>query len=177
MCGKSPVSRAMLAGLLAIAGLVARTEARAERLPNNAWQVLAVGYPDDREVAVVLGGAEKTLSAKGICKVKWRDNTATLALEIKNLAAASELGGSGAQYVLWAVDSDKRVVNLGLVPASGKNAKWKVQVPFRTFGLLITAEKSPQATAPSTDVALESRLPANPDLVVPVFRVNLTLTQ
>ena len=149
---------------------------RAERLTADGWELLVVGYPDGRDVAVVLGGGAKTLTAKGLCKVKWRKNVATLELEVAGLPAPADAGWAGAQYVLWAIDNEKRIMNLGLVPVSGKEAKWKLQAPLRTFGLLITAEKNPQATSPSADVALESLLPTNPNLVVPAFRVNVPLT-
>ena len=148
----------------------------AEGLPNNRWQLLAVAYPPDREVSVTLGGSDRTLTSRGFCKVKWSDSAALLELELEDLPAPTELEWTGRQYVLWAVDSGKRTLNLGLVPLHGKQAKWKLRVPFRVFGLLITAENQPQAQTPSTAVALESRLPTDPRLVVPVFRVTLTLT-
>jgi hypothetical protein len=74
------------------------------------------------------------------------------------------------------VDNENRVVNLGPVPGQDGDAEWKVQTPFRIFGLLVTAEKNGQATGPSTAVALESLLPTDSRLVVPVFRVKLALT-
>jgi len=149
---------------------------RGERLPNNGWRVLAVAYPEDRDVEVVLGGAEKTLISRGLCKVRWKDNAANLELKLENLPSPSDAGWSGTQYVLWAVDNEKRTMNLSLVPTNGGEAEWTVQVPFRIFGLLITAEKNPQATNPSINVALESLLPTDSRLVVPAFRVDLSLT-
>jgi len=147
----------------------------AGQMPNHHWELLAVAYPPDRDVSVTLGGAEKTLTSKGICKVKWRENAATMEIEVEKLPPSHEIGGAGSQYVLWAVDSEKRVVNLGRVPLSGQNAKWQVQVPFRIFGLLVTAEANPQAEVPGTAVVLESLLPTDPFLVVPVFRIDVTL--
>ncbi|MBI4463109.1 MAG: hypothetical protein HY647_00245 [Acidobacteria bacterium] len=147
----------------------------AGRLPNHHWEVLAVAYPPDRTVSVLLGGAERTLAAKGLCQVKWRDNVATLEIEIENLPAPAEVGKPGQQYVLWAIDSEKKIVNLGLVPWQGKQAKWKVQVPFRIFGLLVTVEGDSKAEVPSTTVALESLLLTDPFLIVPVFRVDVAL--
>ena len=146
-----------------------------ERLPNNGWQLLAVAYPPDRDVSVTLGGAERTLTSRGICKVQWSKEAASLELQLETLPSPADLGWAGQQYVLWAIDSEKRALNLGLVPLRGKEAKWKLQVPFRVFGLLATAEKNPQAQSPSTAVVLESLLPTDPNLVVPVFRVTLTL--
>ena len=146
-----------------------------ERVGESDWELLAVAYPPDRDVSVALGGAEKTLTAKGLCKVKWRESAAILELEVQDLPSPAEIGWTGQQYVLWAVDEEKRSVNLGLVPLQGKDAKWKVQVPLRIFGLLVTAEKNRQAAAPSTSVVLESLLPTDPRLVIPVFRVNLRL--
>jgi hypothetical protein len=169
-------ARALRIGSLLLAFLIP-SGVTAERLSATSWQVLAVAFPADRTVAVALGGTEKTLTARGLSTVKFHDKAATLEVEIDDLATPTDLGWSGEQYVLWAVDSDQRVVNLGLVPMNGKRAKWKLQAPFRIFGLIVSAEKNQQATAPSNNVVLESRLPTDPDLVVPVFRVDIALTK
>lgn len=146
-----------------------------ERVSENEWNLLAVAYPPDREVSVVLGGAEKTLTAKGRFKVKWQGNAAALELEVEGLRSPTENGWTGQQYILWAVDEEKRAVNLGPVPLRGDGAQWRVQVPFRVLGLLVTSENNPQADGPSNSVVLESLLPSDPRLVVPVFRVRLKL--
>ena len=148
---------------------------RTGELPDGQWELLAIAYPPDRTVSVILGGAEKTLTSKGICEVKWHGKAATMEIQIENLPSAQEIGWSGQQYILWAIDPEKRAVNLGPVPLSKKNAKWKVQVPIRVFGLLVTAEKNPKAETPSAAVVLESLLPSDRYLVVPVVRVNVAL--
>jgi len=148
----------------------------AGQLPGNHWELLAISYPPDRKVSVSLGGGEKTLTSKGSCKVKWRKDSAEMEIEVKNLPAAAEVGWPGRQYVLWAVDREKRAVNLGVVPLRSKDAKWAAQVPFRVFGLLVTAEEDPKATVPGAQVALESLLPTDADLIIPVFRVDVALT-
>ena len=167
---------AATAGILFWTGSFLLPMLQAERLPDNGWQVLAIAYPDDRDVEVVLGGAAKTLTAKGICKVNWRDNVTTLELKMEALPSPAEAGWSDGQYVLWAIDNEKRTLNLGPVPLDGGEAEWRVQAPFRIFGLLVTAEKNPPTSSPSTAVALESLLPTDPRLVVPVFRVDIALT-
>ena len=100
---------------------------------------------------------------------------AQLEIAIEDLPPAEKLGWPGQQYVLWAVDTDQRILNLGPVPLRGQGAKWKVQIPSRAFGLLVTAEKNPKAEAPSTAVVLESLLPTDPFLVVPVLRLDVSL--
>ncbi|MBI1954842.1 MAG: hypothetical protein HYS38_00445 [Acidobacteria bacterium] len=155
--------------------LLLTTKLAAGRLSEQHWQLLAVAYPPDKDVSVWLGGAEKTLTSKGVFQVKWQRNAAQLEIAIEDLPPAEKLGWSGHQYVLWAVDTEKRILNLGPVPLRGRGAKWKVQVPSRSFGLLVTAEKSPKAEAPSTAVVLESLLPTDPFLVVPVLRLDVPL--
>lgn len=155
--------------------LLLTTKLAAGRLSEQHWQLLAVAYPPDKDVSVWLGGAEKTLTSKGLFQVKWQQNAAQLEIAIEDLPPAEKLGWSGHQYVLWAVDTEKRILNLGPVPLRGQGAKWKVQVPSRTFGLLVTAEKTPKAEAPSTAVVLESLLPTDPFLVVPVLRLDVPL--
>ena len=147
----------------------------AGKLPGDHWELLTVAYPPDRDVSVVLGGAEKTLTTKGICKVKWQNGSASMEIKVENLPAAGEIAWAGRQYVLWAIDSEKRSVNLGPLPLNKKNAKWKVKAPFRVFGLLVTAEQNPSAEAPSGAVVLESLLPTDPRLVLPVLRVDVAL--
>lgn len=148
---------------------------RAGQLPGNRWDLLAIAYPPGRDISVYLGGAEKTLTASGTCKVKAKKNAASFEIEVKNLPSTETAGWTGRQYVLWAIDNEKRAVNLGVVPQHGKSAKWSVEVPFRAFGLLVTAERDPKAAAPGPDVAMESLLPTNPNLVVPVYRVEVAL--
>lgn len=148
---------------------------RPGQLSDGQWELLVIAYPPDRTVSVILGGADKTLTSKGLCEVRWHDKAATMEIQIETLPSTQELGWAGQQYVLWAIDPEKRVVNLGPVPLSKKNAKWKVQVPIRIFGLLVTAEKNPKAEAPSAAVVLESLLPSDRYLVVPVMRVNVVL--
>ena len=166
--------RTALAGGLLLAGAVVVVSAGV--LPNNQWELLTVAYPPDRDVSVILGGAEKTLTSKGLCKVKWQDEAANMEIAIENLPSAQEAGWAGRQYVLWAIDEEKRMLNLGPVPLSGKDAKWKLRVPVRVFGLLVTAERDPQAGAPSAAVALESLLPTDRYLVIPVKRIIVALT-
>ncbi len=145
-------------------------------LPNNQWELLVIAYPPDRDVSVTLGGGERTLTSKGLSKIKYENEGATMEIEIVNLPSAQAMGWPGMQYVLWAIDEEKRIRNLGAVPLSGDAAKWNLRIPLRVFGLLVTAEKNVEATAPSTAVVLESRLPTDPYLVIPVFRVTVDLS-
>jgi hypothetical protein len=166
---KKPVPLSFLLLLIASAGLAAGL------LPNNQWELLVIAYPPDRDVSVSLGGTERTLTSKGLCKIKYRKEGATMEIEIQNLPSSQSIGWPGTQYVLWAIDDEKHVTNLGPVPMSGDSAKWDMQVPLRVFGLLVTAEKNAKASAPSTAVVLESLLPTDRFLVIPVFRVNVDL--
>ena len=150
---------------------------QAGQLPGNRWDLLAIAYPPGREIAVNLGGAEKTLASTGAFKVKAKADSSSLEIEIKNLPAPGEVGWTGKQYVLWALDREKRVMNMGLVPVRGKGGKWSVQIPFRVFGLMVTAEQDAKSSAPSEAVAMESLLPIDPDIVVPIYRVEVALAQ
>ena len=161
--------------LAALAMLSWPAAAPAGRVGNAKWELLAVAYPDGREIEVSLAGSERDLTGKGFCKVRWSKESATVEMEVKNLPPPETVGLTGAQYVVWAVDSDKHAINLGALPLRGKAALWKGQVASRIFGLLITAEKDTHASSPSDGVVMESLLPTNPSLVVPVFRVSLAL--
>jgi hypothetical protein len=165
------LSAALLVFLMGSGGSVS-----AAQLPENDSELLAVAYPADRDVSVRLGGGARTLTSSGVCKVKWRNGAATVEMKLENLPSPAELGWAERQYVLWAVDTEQRTLNLGRVPLQGKEAKWEFRVPFRTFGLLITAETTLQAQAPGAAIALKSLLPTDPRLVVPVFRIDLSPT-
>ena len=145
-------------------------------LPNNEWELLIISYPPDRDVSVTLGGGPRTLTSRGLSKIKYENEAATMEIEVVNLPSSQTIGWPGTQYVLWAIDEERRAMNLGPIPGSGDGAKWNVRVPFRVFGLLVTAEKNAQAETPSTAVVLESLLPTDRYLVIPVFRVNVDLT-
>src|SRR3954464_13206537 len=74
---------------------------RAGLLPGNRWDLLTIAYPPGREIAVGLGGAEKTLASSGAFKVKAKADSSSLEIEVKNLPAPGEAGWTGGQYVLW----------------------------------------------------------------------------
>ena len=150
-------------------------EVSAGPLPDGRWDLLTISYPADRDVEIGLGGSDKTLTAKGTCRVKWQKGTASLAIEIRDLSSPAEAGWANQQYVLWAFDQQKHAINLGVVPLRGKSAKWSVQMPARAFGLLVTAEQDPKTSVPSPAVAMESLLPTDPDLVLPAYRVVVDL--
>ena len=172
--GKFSVLSNNLLPLLALLALFP-LGAWSERSSATAWSLLAVAYPDARDVEVVVGGSEHALTSRGLVKVKWRDGAATVEIAADQLPAPADLGKTGGQYVLWAVDQDKKVMNLGAVQLNGKRIKTSVQVPFRIFGLLLTVESDVQTRIPGTAVVLESRLPVNPDLVLPVFKIEVPL--
>jgi hypothetical protein len=146
-----------------------------ERAGANAWKLLAVAYPDARDVDISIGGSDKALTARGKAKIKWRDGAAVVEMEADRVPSPAELGKGSGQLVLWAIDQEKKAVNLGSVRLNGKRVKASAKAPFRIFGLLVTAEADAGAKSPSSAVALESRLPLNPNLVLPVFRVEIPL--
>lgn len=165
----------MLCLVVVAFGMFAGPPARGERAGANAWRLLAIAYPDARDVDVAIGGSERALTARGIAKIKWRDGAAAVEMTADRVPSPGEIGKNGGQLVLWAVDQDKKTVNLGAVQVSGKKLKVSAKAPFRIFGLLVTAESDAAAKAPSSSVALESRLPTDPNLVLPVFRVEVPL--
>jgi hypothetical protein len=165
--------RGLICALLLAIG--AGISLQAERAGASTWRLLAVAYPDARDVDVSIGGSERALTARGVARVKWRDGEAVVEIEANQIPAPGEIGKGGTQMVLWAVDQDRKVANLGVVQLSGKKLRTKVKVPFRIFGLLLTAESDAAAKTPGSSVVLESRLPINPDLVLPVFRVEVPL--
>ncbi len=162
--------------LLSVPAAILAVQSFAGVLPNNQWELLIIAYPPDRDVSVTLGGGGRTLTSRGLSKIKYENEGAVMQIEVVNLPSTQTIGWPGTQYVLWVIDQEKRARNLGPVPWSGDGAKWNVKVPVRVFGLLVTAEKNAQAQAPSTAVVLESLLPTDRNLVIPVFRISVPLT-
>jgi len=165
----------VLCFLVMTLAILASPPARGERAGANAWRLLAVAYPDARDVDVTIGGSERALTARGLAKIKWREGAAAVEITADQVPSPGDIGRDGGHLVLWAIDQDKKVVNLGAVQLSGKKLKASAKAPFRIFGLLITAESDAAAKTPSSAVALESRLPIDPNLVLPVFRVEVPL--
>lgn len=171
---ETPLPRRM--AMLTLLALAATAPlAWGERASATAWKLLAVAYPDARDVDISIGGSEKALTARGKAKIKWREGAAVVEMEADQVPSPAEIGRNGGQLVLWAIDHEKKAVNLGTVKLDGKRVKASVKAPFRIFGLLVTAESDANAKSPSSAVALESRLPLNPNLVLPVFRVEIPL--
>src|SRR5262245_9914739 len=105
----------LVCSLVIILGILANPSARGERAGANVWRLLAVAYPDARDIDVTIGGSERALTARGLAKVKWRDGAAAIEMTADRVPSPEELGKRGGQLVLWAIDQDKKVVNLGAV--------------------------------------------------------------
>src|SRR5260370_41993353 len=92
------ISRQILIPILVGSFLLPAVRLDAGRLPGGHWEVLTIVYPPDRNIVISLGGVDKTLLAKGTCRVKWQKEMATLALEMKDLPSAAEAGFPRLQY-------------------------------------------------------------------------------
>jgi outer membrane protein OmpA-like peptidoglycan-associated protein len=102
-------------------------------------------------------GTDLIPNVDGHAKVESKNGRLAINLELKHLPPASTFGGQFLTYVLWAITTEGRAVNLGEV-LPGDNGKDKVQVTtdLQAFGLIITAEPYYAVTYPSNKVVAEN---------------------
>lgn len=112
---------------------------------------------------IVLRGTGAATGASAKLRVEGRAGTFELELngsDLRGLPPPSSLGHDFLTYVLWSVDPAGRASNLGeLVLEDGRAADWKIEVPARTFWLLVTAEPHFAASEPSGQAVLYSLAP------------------
>ena len=100
------------------------------------------------------------LSPSTIAKAKMsadpNENT-KVQFNAKHLALPWNVQGGTKVYVLWAKVPDLATINLGQIRvAKSLKASLKALTPYKEFKLLLTAEQTPTAVAPSSTVVLES---------------------
>lgn len=78
-------------------------------------------------------------------------------LEVTNLANPERLTPSRRNYVVWMVTEKHGTINLGNLNVSKKNkASLETNTPYKPIRIFITAEDTPKAVLPSTQVVLNS---------------------
>jgi outer membrane protein OmpA-like peptidoglycan-associated protein len=93
----------------------------------------------------------------GRAKVDGKEGRLAVSVDVQHLSPARKFGGQYLTYVLWAITTEGRAVNLGeIVPDNSGKTKIDVTTDLQAFGLIITAEPYFAVTRPSDLVVAEN---------------------
>jgi outer membrane protein OmpA-like peptidoglycan-associated protein len=103
-------------------------------------------------------GTELMQGATGEAKVESKSNRMEIEAKFQGFEDATKFGLEYLTYVLWAVSSQGRAVNLGEVALKNGSAQVKAITDMQTFGMIVTAEPYFAVTQPGNMVVLENVL-------------------
>ncbi|MGH9741626.1 MAG: OmpA family protein [Candidatus Acidiferrum sp.] len=103
-------------------------------------------------------GTELMQGAGGEAKVESKSNRMEIEAKFSGLEDATKFGLEYLTYVLWAVSSEGRAVNLGEVVLKNGGGQVKAITDMQTFGMIVTAEPYFAVTQPGNMVVLENVL-------------------
>jgi outer membrane protein OmpA-like peptidoglycan-associated protein len=108
---------------------------------------------------VDLVGTSLMPEAKGEARVNGHSGRLSISTEYEHMRPAHSLGSQYLTYVLWAVSTDGRPVNLGeVLPNSDGKFNMQVTTDLQSFGLMVTAEPYFAVTRPSDMVVMENQI-------------------
>ncbi|MFI5094560.1 MAG: OmpA family protein [Candidatus Acidiferrales bacterium] len=96
--------------------------------------------------------------ASGEAKVESKSNRMEIEAKFSGFENATKFGLEYLTYVLWAVSSQGRAVNLGEVVLNHGSGQVKAITDMQTFGMIVTAEPYFAVTQPGNMVVLENVL-------------------
>jgi outer membrane protein OmpA-like peptidoglycan-associated protein len=106
---------------------------------------------------VEMKGTSLMPDVTGKAKVDGKEGRLAVNVEVQHLMPARKFGGQYLTYVLWAITTEGRAVNLGeVVPDYESKSKIDVTTDLQAFGLIITAEPYFAVTRPSDLVVAEN---------------------
>ena len=103
-------------------------------------------------------GTELMQGAIGEAKVESKSNRMEIEVKFQGLEDATKFGLEYLTYVLWAVSSQGRAVNLGELALKNGSGQVKAISDMQTFGMIVTAEPYFAVTQPGNMVVLENVL-------------------
>jgi outer membrane protein OmpA-like peptidoglycan-associated protein len=106
---------------------------------------------------VDLKGTSLMPEATGRAKVNGKEGRLEVNVEVSKLQPATEVGPQFLTYVLWAITTEGRSVNLGeIVPNDNGKRGLDVTTDLQAFGLIVTAEPYFAVTRPSDKMVMEN---------------------
>jgi len=118
-----------------------------------ASQVPAFSYVEGPKSKLTFRGTALTPTAEGKVEVEYERGRSQVDAKVKRLPDPWSLGPY-TTYVLWAVTSDGRSTNLGVLATSDGKGDLETSFSSPQFALIVTAEPHVAVTAPSTAVVL-----------------------
>jgi outer membrane protein OmpA-like peptidoglycan-associated protein len=103
-------------------------------------------------------GTELLQGASGEAKVDSKSNRMEIEAKFTGFEDATKFGLEYLTYVLWAVSSQGRAVNLGEIALKNGSGQVKAITDMQTFGMIVTAEPYFAVTQPGNMVVLENVL-------------------
>lgn len=125
-------------------------------------------FAENRTVKFDLLPTTRVPGASMKAQVKFEEGQFRIEVEYKQMKPAVLFGGDVTCYVLWAVNRDGAVQNLGelWVRPGDENDKVQFSTGLRNFGLLVTAESYFQVPKPSEMIIFLSTGRADPPVSV-----------
>ncbi|HEX4485544.1 MAG TPA: OmpA family protein [Terriglobales bacterium] len=106
---------------------------------------------------VDLKGTSLMPEATGRAKVNGKEGRLEVNVEVSKMQPATEIGPQFLTYVLWAITTEGRAVNLGeIVPNDNGKRGLDVTTDLQAFGLIVTAEPYFAVTRPSDKMVMEN---------------------
>jgi outer membrane protein OmpA-like peptidoglycan-associated protein len=107
-------------------------------------------------------GTQLMPSAGGEAKIEAKKALTTIQVSLTDMTDPSRYGTEFLTYVLWAVSSEGRTINLGeLLRNNSGEAELNATTQLQTFSLVVTAEPYFNVRLPSEIVVVESQIRKN----------------
>ena len=109
---------------------------------------------------VTLRNSPDVPAAVGEAKITRDENkNAVVEADIQHLAPPDNLKPPKKVYVVWAQAPDGKNMNLGqLTVGADRRARLKATTPMQMFRIIVTAEDTPTAKFPSTQIVFSSNM-------------------
>ena len=141
-------------------------QAQTTEVPASSFtgrSIHAIGYPvGGGSITVDLQNTGLISQANGQAKVEAKPAVTTVDAQFQSLTVPTSLGAEFLTYVLWAVSTEGRAINLGevLFDNSG-SSRLKTTTQLQTFSLFVTAEPYSSVRQPSEMLVLENAIRNN----------------
>lgn len=122
---------------------------------------VAISYPENEGTSIDLVGTAVSPRVTGKAEVKRSAGRTRVKLEITNLDNPLSLGGYYTTYVFWAIAPEGQADNLGELPVTDGRREIEFTTPYKTFGLIVTAEPHALVRLPGPAVVAENILRKN----------------
>lgn len=120
----------------------------------------ALIWPFGGEKKIEMNSAKEVPAANGVIHYKTTDNgNVQVKIEAKSLAQPSALSPPENTYVVWFQPPGKGPIDQGALKVDGNlNGSFKTVTPYKTFKVLITAEKFAQPEQPNGLTVLSAQV-------------------